>query len=260
MLLRLALLARPISTLALALAVLAWSAALPAAAEAAPGAPPVAADHQPGAATPEALLARMQQAAVAGDLGDVAACLQPADRGAMAVGLLVGVNIMLSMAQMSGDELLQSLPLEGAPPAEQAAAKAKAEAARKEAAEKAKGLTDRYQAVLAKYGLTEKLAGNPSQWVKEDRADPTAAVLNLLGDTDTAGLLRDLLGLLDEFGAGPTGSGKAASAPWAVGFSDLKVEGDHATAKAGAYTVELLKIDDRWYFKAPEGKGPPPKP
>jgi hypothetical protein len=33
----------------------------------------------------------------------------------------------------------------------------------------------------------------------------------------------------------------------------VSVEGDRATARAGDQTVEMVRIDGRWYFEAPKG-------
>lgn len=218
--------------------------------------PPLAAGAkvQAGAESPEALVARIEKAAEKGDVPEIAACLAPEDRAEMALGLVLGAGMMIGFMGMGGD--MGAAMAEGmgeAMTGEEASAedKAKLEKGKQEVAKKAADLQQRYDKILDKHGLAEKM--------KDDSplaggAEDPAALTKLMAGVDDIGLISDLWALFRELGDEKSVS---KSGPLADGgkITDLEVQGDHATAKAGDETVELVKIDGRWYAKAPKKKG-----
>jgi hypothetical protein len=215
----------------------------------APGRAPAA--EAPGAATPEALVARLQAAAESGDLVEVAACMTPDDRAEMTVGMLVVTGMMVAFSQMGGEmaegmaEGMADAFGEGEPSGEQRAA---VDAGRAEMEAKAGELEARYTAILDKHGLAERMEADPPE---NTGGTGTQAMREMLAGVDDVALLGDLFGLLEEIGEGDAMSGesKLPEGPIEV----VSVEGDRATARAGDQTVEMVRIDGRWYFEAPKG-------
>jgi hypothetical protein len=210
-----------------------------------------AAAEAPGAATPEALVARLQAAAESGDLVEVAACMTPDDRAEMTVGMLVVTGMMVAFSQMGGEmaegmaEGMADAFGEGEPSGEQRAA---VDAGRAEMEAKAGELEARYTAILDKHGLAERMEADPPE---NTGGTGTQAMREMLAGVDDVALLGDLFGLLEEIGEGDAMSGesKLPEGPIEV----VSVEGDRATARAGDQTVEMVRIDGRWYFEAPKG-------
>lgn len=202
----------------------------------------------PGAATPEALAARLQAAAASGDLVEVASCMTPDDRAEMTVGMLVVTGMMVAFSQMGGEmaagvaEGMADAFGEGETTDEQRAA---VEEGRAEMAAKTGELEARYTAILDKYGLAERLEGDPPEGV-----DQAEAMRAMLAGVDDVALLGDLFGLLEGIGEGDAMSGesKLPEGPIEV----VSVEGDRATARAGDQTLGMVRIGGRWYFEAPE--------
>jgi len=126
-------------------------------------------------------------------------------------------------------------------------AEQKAEMAKQKAelAAKAADVAKRYDAILAKHGLKEKL-GDGAPEPPEGMA-PGAAARQLLAGVDDVVLRRDLVAMLEQLGEGGPQPGNFTMTRGEI--TDLEVEGDRATARSGEETVELVKIDGRWYFK-----------
>jgi hypothetical protein len=113
---------------------------------------------------------------------------------------------------------------------------------------KAGELEARYTAILDKHGLAERMGADPPE---NTGGTGTQAMREMLAGVDDVALLGDLFGLLEEIGEGDAMSGesKLPEGPIEV----VSVEGDRATARAGDQTVEMVRIDGRWYFEAPKG-------
>lgn len=207
-----------------------------------------------GAATPEALVARMEKSYASGDIIETMACLHPDDRAEMALGLTLGVGMMVAFMGMGGE--LAAGMAEGMAEGmsgEQldAKEKAKIEAGQKEMAKKSEAAQRKYDAILVKYGLDEKMKGEGPALGE----DPQAAAKALQG-VDTLGLSAELFGLMKELGedkkiekGGPLASSNGK-------LDGLEVDGDRGTVRAGTETIEILKADGRWYFKAPDKRSP----
>lgn len=213
-----------------------------------------AAKIEPGAATPEALVVRLEKSYADGDLVETLSCLHPDDRAEMALGLVLGVGMMVSFMSMSG-ELAMGMAegmAEGLSGEElDANEKAKAEAGKKELEEKGAALQKRYEAILEKHGLDEKMKGDGPGL----NHDPQAST-ELLKGIDTLGLSAELLGLMKEVGEDKNleKGGPLAAANGKI--SDLKVTGDRGTLRAGTETIEIVKVEGRWYFRAPQKSAP----
>jgi hypothetical protein len=207
---------------------------------------------EPGAETPEALVARMEAAAARGDFVDLLACVAPDERREMALVMVAGAGMMVAfmgmgiemaggMAEALMEELVgeEPAPQEGARRAEESAA-AVAEAA---------AAQSRFEGILEKHGFSGMM--DDDEPLPEDSQARSAALAALFGDTDEIALLEDLFALMGELGAAPgeeTGAPQPVTVPAALG--EFVIEGDHATARAGDETVEMVRVDGRWYFKA----------
>ncbi len=208
-----------------------------------------AAKIESGAATPQALIARMEASYAQGDLVETVACLHPDERAQMALGLTLGAGMMVAFLGMGG-ELATGMAegmAEGLGGEELSAEeKKKLEAGEKELAKKAEGMQSKYDALLKKHGLDEKMKGDGP-----GLGDDPAAAAKALEGVDTLALVADLFGLINELGEGEKlakGGPLAASGGKLTG---LKVTGDRGTVQAGEETLELVRHDGRWYFRAP---------
>lgn len=235
------------------------------------GAQAPAAGEPPGAATPQALVERLNAATEAEDLGEIANCLAPDDRAELVLGMVAATGMMVAFMQMGSDlalgmaegmaeGLAEGLGGEELSPEQKAEMEAEMEAGRQEAAAKAAALEKRYTAAIEKHGLGRLLSEEgPGIELGEDGEE----LKRLLAGVDQGALLEELMALLTELGDdGPIeidsseGDGPL-DLPETV--TDLTVEGDdRAIARAGDETLELVRIDGRWYVKAPRDEAPQP--
>lgn len=206
-----------------------------------------------GAASPQALVARLQAAAEKKDFAEMAACIAPDERAEMALMMAVMGGMVIAFMGMGGEMAggLAETMTEGLsgqkPDAKQQAEidKVKAEAGKKSAE-----LQARYEGILTKYGLDKKLEAAGPELAGEDGPAPGKA-RELLEGIDDIALLRDLMGLFKDLGE-ESGQGEdAVDIPRNV--TDYKIDGDRATAKSGDEVIQFVKVDGRWYFK-PEAK------
>jgi hypothetical protein len=218
------------------------------------GQPALAASRPLGAESPEALARRLTAAAEAGDFGEIAACLEPATRAEMALGMVAGVGMMVSFMQMGAgmaggmaEGMGEALSGQELTPEQ----KAEIEKARKETEEKMAGLQKRFEAVLAKHGLSELAAGAPMP----GEASAEEAAKRLQG-VDQVALLEELVAVMGELSPENKDSMKPSRDLYGE-ITDLKVEGDKASARSGQHTVSMIKLDGRWYLQP---KPPQPEP
>jgi hypothetical protein len=207
------------------------------------------AGEPPGADSPQALVARLEAAAAKQDLAGMVACMTPDARREMALMMVAGVGMMVAfmgmgsemgadmaegMAEgMSGEEL----------PAEE---KAKLDAGRQEAAAKTAELTQRYEAVLDRHGVTAMMDDETP--MPSDPAARTAELRRLFAKTDEIALLTDLMAIMEGMG-----EGSAPPAPVALGgeVTDYRIDGDRATAQSANGEIQFVRIDGRWYAEPP---------
>lgn len=235
---------------------------------------PVSAAEQPyGGATPQELVARMQAAAESGDFGEMMACMAPEDRKAMG-GIMVSMGVMMvgfsQMAVDMGGAMAEGMGEafageEGMDPEE----KARMDAEMAEAQAQADAMMARLREVLEPHGLAGMLDEGLEPGSEQDQALDEA-----LENADMIALTEDMMALLAEMDDGEEGGmmggdpSEEAAPDWASQeVTDYRIEGDTATAQAGDETLEMIRVDGRWYF-APEmqmeggemdGMEPPPE-
>jgi hypothetical protein len=203
-----------------------------------------AAAEPPGAATPQALVTRLQNAAAKSDIGEMMACMAPDDRREMAIGMVAGVSMMAAFMGMAGD-MAGAMTGDDARPED----KAKVEKAQKEAKAKSEAMQKKIEAVLKKHGV-DKMMEDPTPLPQEPAAR-SKALATMFKGTDDIALIKDLMALLEEVGKD---EGKTEKPPVDLPkeITDLKVTGETATAKAGEETLQFVRVEGRWYMRAPE--------
>ena len=218
---------------------------------------PLLAAKQPGADSPQALVARLRAAAEKNDFPELVDCIAPKERQEMAAGLVLGTTMMVAFMDM-GSEMAGGMAqgmAEGMSGSELTAEqKAQAEKAKAEAKAKSAELHGRYDAIMQRYGLKDRMEQMQANG-RDDGSPPEEAIGKLHAGVDERALIVDLMGFMNALGESQgQGDKKPFSLPAEV--TDYKIDGDHATAKAGSETVEFVKVDGRWYF-APENKSAP---
>ncbi|HNZ95888.1 MAG: hypothetical protein KA189_10620 [Thermoanaerobaculia bacterium] len=216
------------------------SGVVAASADAAPAAVPL------GAESPEAVVARMKRADEKKDLRELAACVDPGSRREMAEGMFFAASMMVAfsgMAEAMGEMAGAAAETVGG---EEAAAgvKEKVAAEAEGAGVDAAGMAKRFEALLAKYGLAT-----------DDDATGREAFEKALATIDQVALIGDLNDFLE---AETKGEGSSSTAPIFEGeLTDVQIDGDHASGKVGDEVVEFVRIDGRWFAKAPDALGNP---
>lgn len=214
-----------------------------------------AADRPAGAESPQALVARMQAAVEGQDLSEMLACMAPNSRREMALAMVAGTGLMVAfmgmggeMAGAMGDVFAESGEGEEQTPEQEAeAAEQKAAREQEQAALEAKAaeMQQRFEAILERHGVTEMM--NQDEPPPEDPEQRAAALEKLFGETDEIALAVDLMALMDDLGESE--ETPIPSPVPVTEVSDYEIDGDRATARAGEETIELVRIDGRWYFE-----------
>ena len=206
-----------------------------------------------GAQSPPALVARLQAAAEKNDFAEMAACIAPDERAEMALMMAVMGGMVIAFMGMGGEMvsglaegMAEGITGEKLDPKQ----KAEADQAKAEIGKKSAELQQRYEGILAKYGLDKKLEAAGQDLAGDDGPAPGKA-RELLTGVDDVALLRDLMALFEDLGEESGKEDKAVDIPKNV--TDYKIEGDGATAKSGDEVITFVKVDGRWYFK-PESK------
>jgi len=217
-----------------------------------------AAQREMGAASPEALVARMKAAAAKQDIAELAACMSPKTRTEMAMGMYLGATMMVAFSQMGlemGEAMAEGMA-EGMAEAMGGTVseedRAKAEASKKEARAQADAMREGYNALVAKYGLPQLPAeGEPETEMPQEEAERVFAAL------DQGAFAADVIRFLESLpGDEPKPSADEAS-PVRIPdgpLENLAIEGDAATGTVGGETLRFVRIDGRWYVEEPEGE------
>ncbi len=202
-----------------------------------------------GAATPQALVARLTKAGETKNVAEIFACMDPQSRLEGTTALLMGATMMLAFMDMGAgmggalaEGMAEAFADEGGVKPEEKAklAKGKAEAAAKAAALKAK-----YSALLKKHGLPDLL--------DDKAAKPEGGPEQLLAKIDQPAFAADVLAFLEQLDDKKEGGpDKTPEIPRDV--KDYAIDGDRATARAGSETVEFVRVDGSWFFKPPQKK------
>lgn len=206
-----------------------------------------------GAESPQALLQRVQRSAEAGDVSGLLACVAPDDRAELVVMMVAGVTMIAAFMQMGGEMtggmaegMAEAFSEEGLTE-EQTAEMEKAKA---EAAAEAAKMENRLTAILQKHGVAEVFGDEGTAF--ETDAEEERSARELLAGVDDIALFTDLMAFLSEMGEEGPQVGDLAVPENAVDFSDLAVEGDRATVRSGDETIEMVRVDGRWYMKLPD--------
>jgi hypothetical protein len=94
--------------------------------------------------------------------------------------------------------------------------------------------------VLSKHGLEDKADGPPP----EAEGDAKAAAKAAFEGVDLAAFIPDMFAFMDKHGKG------TKKGPFADGeMTNLKIDGDAATAMAGDEKVRFAKVGDRWFIR-----------
>lgn len=190
----------------------------------------------PGAATPEALVARLRAAAQHDDLAEVANCTAPEQRVVWAAAMLRKGKMMMQFFDSGAG---------AAPAAANAATPAQqieAFKARQERIAQPAELQAFHQAILEKHGIAARLA-------KEGPPANDAAAAELLAGVDQGALIADMTALVDSL-LDPSRREHPKYFP-DEDVGPFQVKGDHATAKCGGCQLELVRVDGRWYQLLP---------
>ncbi len=200
-----------------------------------------------GAATPQAVVARLTKAGETKNVAEIFACMDPQSRLEGTTALLMGATMMLAFMDMGAglggamaEGMAEAFSDEGGVKPEEKAKIAKGKA---EAAAKAAQLKSKYSALLKKHGLPDLL---------DDKvAKPEEGPDKLLAKIDQPAFAADVLAFLEQIGdKKEAGDGGTPDIPRDV--KDYVIEGDAATAKSGAEKIEFVKVDGAWFFKPPQ--------
>jgi hypothetical protein len=190
----------------------------------------------PGAATPEALVARLRAAAQHDDLAEVANCTAPDQRRVWAAAMLRKGDVMMTM--LGVEDGAAGAAAQGATPAQQV----EAFKARPERIAVPAELGAFYQAILEKHGIAARLA-------KGGAPRDDAATAKLLEGVDEGALIADLTALIDSL-LDPSRREHPTYFP-DTEVGPFEVKGDRAKAKCGDCQVELVRVGGRWYHLLP---------
>lgn len=224
---------------------------------------PLAAASQPGAESPQALVARLRTAAEKNDFPGLVDCIAPTERREMAAGLVMGTTMMVAfldmgseMAMGMGEAMAEGMSEAAGGEGLTAEQKAEMEKGKAEAKKKAAELTARHDAILTRYGIKQRMEAMQAE-ANDGGGSPDEAIGKLLQGVDERALIVDLMGFMESLGeAQPGGGGEKKPFALPTEVTDYKIEGDHATAKAGDETIELVRVDGRWYMAPSKNKAP----
>jgi hypothetical protein len=219
---------------------------------------PLLAAKQPGAESPQALVARLSAAAEKNDFAELVDCIAPKERREMAAGLVLGTTMMVAFMDMGSDMAMGMAQgmAEGVSGSELTAEqKAEMEKGKAEAKAKTAELRGRYEAILQQHGLKGRMEAMQAEG-NDGGGSPEEAIGKLLAGVDERALIVDLMGFMNALGES---QGQEEKKPFSLPaqVTDYKIDGDHATAKAGDETVELVKVDGRWYFAPSQNQSAP---
>lgn len=188
---------------------------------------------QYGAATPQELIQRLEKAAKADDLAEMVRCMEPDGRKAMAAMLTIMPVMMVAFGGMAGEMA------EGMADAVGAEGEGAAAAAEKEM----EGFKNDFVALLARHGI-----GDPFR-EDEDGFDPETDFAKV----DVGAYVVDVMAFMEERFPGESSTRKAMPFEGEdLAITELTVTGDRAVAKAGDESVEMVRIDGRWFLHMPE--------
>jgi len=176
-----------------------------------------------GAASPQAVVDELKDAAAKNDIAGIVNLLAPQDRPLMSFGMLIAGEMIVGMMEaFDGDKAATYKP-------------------RLEALLKHHGLPS--TAEQEKMGELVKKPKNPKE--------AQAMARKLIGDIDHAAFCTDMQGFLDDLSEGDEGSTNGLSLDVkTLRLSELVMDGDRARGKLGDKDVEFVRLDGGWFLHA----------
>jgi len=163
-----------------------------------------------GADTPQALVERLLAASKKNDGYELAACTVPEDRNAIAGSLVFGTTMMVGAMGMDEAHMAEG-----------------------------KKYRAQLDALFKKHGVDKNMK-DPESILRKDGAPDFSS---LVKGADTVALSGDLMKFVKDL-PGMSGEGPFASF---TRISDLKVDGEKATATGADGPLEFVRIGGRWY-------------
>ena len=255
---------RPLVASGLALALVSGSVACKKApgAEGAPAAGAEAAAMAPAAApaahgadggeTPQAVVERMKKAGESKNFAEAVSCLSPKARQEMSAALYLGATMMVAFSQMGsqmGGAMMEGMAGMGGEVSEADKAKAKAEMEKSQ--KELAVLAEKYNTIMQKYGLPvmpKEGEAQPAELTKEEMDKKFAGL-------DHRAFVAETMALLDSM----PGAKKEEGSPFELKdatLTDLKIDGDKATATLGGQPVSFVQVDGRWFLDMDMMGGP----
>jgi hypothetical protein len=200
-----------------------------------------------GAASPQAVVARLLKAGETKNVAEIFACMDPQSRLEGTTALLMGATMMLAFMDMGAgmgaamaEGMAEAFSEDGAKPED----KAKLAKGKAEAAAKAAELKKKYSTLLKKHGLPDLL--------DEKAGMPEEGPDKLLAKIDQPAFAADVLAFFEQLGDKEKKEAAAGTPDIPKDVKDYQIQGDRATAKSGTETIEFVKVDGAWYFKPSE--------
>ncbi len=168
-----------------------------------------------GAATPEALMSRMQRAGNNQDMREMVASIELEGAREMAEGVTVGAAMMVAFSSFNVEE--QELDRR----------------------------MSELQAIFTRHGLPvmgDESPGGEAAFQQAIAGLDHAALANLVGD---------LTAFLESISDDEQGGGELVR-PLDGDLSELVIDGDSASGRVGEDALEFVRIDGRWFAKMPE--------
>lgn len=204
-----------------------------------------------GAETPEALVERAARALEKEDMAELMACISPEGRAEMAqmmylMGtMFVGFSMMgAEMAGEMGTAMAEGVA-ESAGEELTAEEKAEMEAAQEEGRAELDAMVERYNEMVAEYGLPA---------LSESEEPPEEEIDAIFADIDHVAFIEDMMAFLDSMpGEEESPASEGMPSPFGEGevvMTDLAIDGDTATATIDGEEAKFVRVDGRWYFDA----------
>lgn len=185
-----------------------------------------------GADSPEALVQGVQDAAEAGDMGQLAQYLSAADRSKAGLGLTIGATMMLAMQEMG-------ISMSGeAEDSEDAGADTEAKKAQ------LASLQSRLEGILDKYGV-EQPSEETMGMMMQQGPDAIENMPDTMKDVCTVGLIGELAAFLGDVSQQKVSDQLARLKDDDVG--PIETTGDTASVTVGGEPFQMRRIDGRWY-------------
>jgi len=167
-----------------------------------------------GGSSPADVFSRAKASVESKDWAGMMDCVAPDDRPLLSFGLVVAGSVIVGMSSMTGGE--------------------------KDGAMK----TD-YEAVLKKHDIDPSNTDMP-KLEPSDKDGMRRAAGEMMKGIDHKAFFVDMMRFLSEHGEG---DGVSAAGKLKGDLSDVEIDGDRATGRAGGKDLTFVKVDGRWYLE-----------